>query len=60
MQEETLSLIEAYRKSWYELYRGYLRMIDWDAVAATVGIHCPRASPAKTSAQCRHKMEKLR
>lgn len=59
-QEETLALIEAYRERWYALRRGYLRTADWDAVAATVTSRCPDASPAKTSAQCRHKMEKLR
>ncbi|XP_057801448.1 trihelix transcription factor ASIL2-like [Salvia miltiorrhiza] len=59
-QEETLVLIEAYRERWYALRRGYLRTADWDAVAAAVASHCPGASPAKTSAQCRHKMEKLR
>ncbi|KAM3379717.1 hypothetical protein P3S68_012131 [Capsicum galapagoense] len=59
-QEETLALIDAYRDRWYALRRGYLRTADWDAVAATVTSRCPDASPAKTSAQCRHKMEKLR
>lgn len=59
-QEETLALIEAYRERWYALRRGYLRTADWDAVAAAVTSRCPDASPAKTSAQCRHKMEKLR
>lgn len=59
-QEETLALIEAYRERWYSLRRGYLRTPDWDAVAAAVADRCPGASPAKTSAQCRHKMEKLR
>ncbi|XP_059657678.1 protein FIP2-like [Cornus florida] len=59
-QEETVVLIEAYRERWYALRRGYLRTADWDAVAADVGRRCPNASPAKTSAQCRHKMEKLR
>ncbi|KAK4392218.1 hypothetical protein Sango_1999600 [Sesamum angolense] len=59
-QEETLALIEAYRERWYALRRGYLRTADWDAVAAAVTSRCPEASPAKTSAQCRHKMEKLR
>lgn len=59
-QEETLALIEAYRERWYALRRGYLRTADWDAVATTVTSRCPDASPAKTSAQCRHKMEKLR
>lgn len=59
-QEETLALIEAYRERWYALRRGYLRTADWDSVAATVAGRCPSASPAKTSAQCRHKMEKLR
>ncbi|KAK4432385.1 hypothetical protein Salat_1000600 [Sesamum alatum] len=59
-QEETLALIEAYRERWYALRRGYLRTADWDAVAAAVASRCPGASPAKTSAQCRHKMEKLR
>ncbi|KAL8509079.1 hypothetical protein ACS0TY_016322 [Phlomoides rotata] len=59
-QEETLALIEAYRERWYALRRGYLRTADWDAVAAAVATRCPGASPAKTCAQCRHKMEKLR
>ncbi|KAI5655795.1 hypothetical protein M9H77_32982 [Catharanthus roseus] len=59
-QEETLALIDAYRERWYALRRGYLRTADWDAVAAAVTNRCPDASPAKTSAQCRHKMEKLR
>ncbi|XP_020549543.1 trihelix transcription factor ASIL2-like [Sesamum indicum] len=59
-QEETLALIEAYRERWYALRRGYLRTADWDAVAAAVTSRCPGAPPAKTSAQCRHKMEKLR
>lgn len=59
-QEETLALIDAYRERWYALRRGYLRTADWDAVAASVTSRCPDASPAKTSAQCRHKMEKLR
>lgn len=59
-QEETLALIEAYRERWYALRRGYLRTADWDTVSATVAGRCPGASPAKTSAQCRHKMEKLR
>lgn len=59
-QEETLALIQAYRDRWYALRRGYLRTADWDAVAEAVFSRCPDASPAKTSAQCRHKMEKLR
>ncbi|XP_052209510.1 uncharacterized protein LOC127812941 [Diospyros lotus] len=59
-QEETLALIDAYRDRWYVLRRGYLRTPDWDAVAAAVASRCPGATPAKTSAQCRHKMEKLR
>ncbi|XP_073036849.1 uncharacterized protein [Primulina eburnea] len=59
-QYETLVLIDAYRERWYALRRGYLRTADWDAVAQTVANRCPDASPAKTSAQCRHKMEKLR
>ncbi|CAK9173321.1 unnamed protein product [Ilex paraguariensis] len=59
-QEEALALIEAYKDRWYALRRGYLRTADWEAVAGTVAQRCPDASPAKTSAQCRHKMEKLR
>ncbi|GFQ00936.1 trihelix transcription factor asil2 [Phtheirospermum japonicum] len=59
-QEEALVLIDAYRERWYALRRGYLRTADWDAVAAAVASRCPGASLAKTSAQCRHKMEKLR
>ncbi|XP_073282078.1 uncharacterized protein [Primulina huaijiensis] len=59
-QDETLVLIDAYRERWYALRRGYLRTADWDAVAETVANRCPDATTAKTSAQCRHKMEKLR
>nr|GFB58682.1 hypothetical protein [Tanacetum cinerariifolium] len=33
---------------------------DWDAVAEKVTTACPDVTPPKTSAQCRHKMEKLR
>nr|XP_043608033.1 suppressor of Mek1-like [Erigeron canadensis] len=58
-QEEALSLIQAYRDRWYALRRGYLRTADWDAVAEDVGRLYP-ANPPKTSAQCRHKIEKLR
>ncbi|XP_059307412.1 uncharacterized protein LOC132058985 [Lycium ferocissimum] len=59
-QEETLALITAYRDRWYALRRGYLRTADWDAVATAVTTNCPDVTPPKTSAQCRHKMEKLR
>lgn len=59
-QDEALALIQAYRERWYALRRGYLRTADWDAVAEEVGRLCPGAVPPKTSAQCRHKMEKLR
>lgn len=59
-QDEALALIQAYRERWYALRRGYLRTADWDAVAEEVGRLCPGAIPPKTSAQCRHKMEKLR
>lgn len=59
-QDEALALIQAYRERWYALRRGYLRTADWDAVAEEVGRICPGAVPPKTSAQCRHKMEKLR
>ncbi|KAI3787532.1 hypothetical protein L1987_42068 [Smallanthus sonchifolius] len=59
-QDEALALIQAYRERWYALRRGYLRTADWDAVAEEVGRLCPGATPPKTSAQCRHKMEKLR
>ncbi|GAB4834647.1 hypothetical protein Ancab_032910 [Ancistrocladus abbreviatus] len=59
-QEETLALINAYQDKWYSLRRRNLRSTDWDAVAAVVGARCPDQSPPKSSAQCRHKMEKLR
>ncbi|CAI9780137.1 unnamed protein product [Fraxinus pennsylvanica] len=59
-QEETLALIDAYRERWYSLRRGYLRTADWDAVAAIVNSRFSDAPIPKTSAQCRHKMEKLR
>ncbi|XP_076912095.1 uncharacterized protein LOC143570296 [Bidens hawaiensis] len=59
-QDEALALIQAYRERWYALRRGYLRTADWDAVAEHLGRLFPGAVPPKTSAQCRHKMEKLR
>ncbi|GFZ01090.1 alcohol dehydrogenase transcription factor Myb/SANT-like family protein [Actinidia rufa] len=59
-QDETLALIDAYRDRWLALRRGYLRTADWDEVAEAVAVRCPAAGAAKTSAQCRHKMEKLR
>lgn len=59
-QDEALALIQAYRERWYALRRGYLRTADWDAVAEDVARLSPGAVPPKTSAQCRHKMEKLR
>ncbi|GMH22623.1 hypothetical protein Nepgr_024466 [Nepenthes gracilis] len=59
-QEETLALINAYRDKWYSLHRRNLRSVDWDAVATAVAAKCPGQTPPKTSAQSRHKMEKLR
>ncbi|XP_076891675.1 uncharacterized protein LOC143543190 [Bidens hawaiensis] len=59
-QDETLALIQAYRERWYALRRSCLRSADWDAVAEHVSQLYPAAVPPKTSAQCRHKMEKLR
>ncbi|KAJ0594618.1 putative transcription factor MYB family [Helianthus annuus] len=59
-RDEALVLIEAYRERWHALHRAFLRTPDWDAVAETVTSSCPDVTPPKTSAQCRHKMEKLR
>ncbi|CAH1453845.1 unnamed protein product [Lactuca virosa] len=59
-RDEALVLIEAYRERWYALHRAFLRTPDWDAVAEKVTTSCPDVTPPKTSAQCRHKMEKLR
>ncbi|KAI3710573.1 hypothetical protein L2E82_40357 [Cichorium intybus] len=59
-RDEALVLIEAYRERWYALHRAFLRNPDWDAVAEKVTTACPDVTPPKTSAQCRHKMEKLR
>ncbi|KAK9698854.1 hypothetical protein RND81_08G136000 [Saponaria officinalis] len=58
--DETLALISSYQDKWYSLRRRNLRTADWDAVAEEVTRRCPGQSPPKTSAQCRHKMEKLR
>lgn len=58
-QDETLALISAYRDRWYSLRRGFLRTADWASVAEAVAAAFP-ADPAKTPAQCRHKIEKLR
>ncbi|KAL1562045.1 trihelix transcription factor ASIL1-like [Salvia divinorum] len=57
--EETVALIDAYKDKWYSLRRGNLRGNHWQEVADDVASRCP-AHPAKTSVQCRHKMEKLR
>lgn len=59
-RDEALVLIEAYRERWHALHRAFLRTPDWDAVAEKVTTSCPDVTPPKTSAQCRHKMEKLR
>ncbi|KAI3691595.1 hypothetical protein L6452_31392 [Arctium lappa] len=59
-RDEALVLIGAYRDRWYALHRAFLRTPDWDAVAEKVTTSCPDVTPPKTSAQCRHKMEKLR
>ncbi|XP_021768524.1 trihelix transcription factor ASIL2-like [Chenopodium quinoa] len=59
-QDETLALIHAYQDKWYSLRRRNLRTADWEAVADEVNRRCPDQSPPKSSAQCRHKMEKLR
>ncbi|KAL2548444.1 Transcription factor [Forsythia ovata] len=44
----------------YALCRWYLRTADWDAVAAIINSRFSDASIPRTSAQCHHKMEKLR
>ncbi|KMT11833.1 hypothetical protein BVRB_5g105300 [Beta vulgaris subsp. vulgaris] len=59
-QDETLALIHVYQDKWYSLRRRNLRTADWEAVADEVNRRCPDQSPPKSSAQCRHKMEKLR
>ncbi|KAL2514036.1 Alcohol dehydrogenase transcription factor MYB [Forsythia ovata] len=57
--DETVALIDAYKDKWYSLRRGNLRAFHWQEVANDVAYRCP-SNPAKTSVQCRHKMEKLR
>ncbi|KAK6935090.1 Myb/SANT-like DNA-binding domain 4 [Dillenia turbinata] len=57
--DETLALIDSYRDKWYSLRRGHLRSSDWESVASSVASLCP-STPPKSSAQCRHKIEKLR
>ncbi|KAL8155300.1 uncharacterized protein LOC141663922 [Apium graveolens] len=57
--DETVALIDSYREKWYSLRRGNLRACHWQEVADSVALRCPN-DPAKTSVQCRHKMEKLR
>ncbi|XP_071703118.1 uncharacterized protein [Rutidosis leptorrhynchoides] len=59
-RDEALVLIEAYSERWNALNRAFLRNPDWDAVAEKVTTSFPDVTPPKTSAQCRHKMEKLR
>ncbi|KAD3641384.1 hypothetical protein R6Q59_003956 [Mikania micrantha] len=59
-RDEALVLIDAYRERWHALHRAFLKNPDWDAVAEKVTTAFPEVSPPKTSAQCRHKMEKLR
>ncbi|KAI3743018.1 hypothetical protein L1987_60719 [Smallanthus sonchifolius] len=58
--DETVSLIDAYRDKWYSLRRGNLRAPHWQEVADGVAVRCPSGNPPKTSIQCRHKMEKIR
>ncbi|XWS36568.1 hypothetical protein CRYUN_Cryun20dG0095900 [Craigia yunnanensis] len=60
--QETLKLIQAYQEKWYSLKRGQLKANQWEEVAVTVAARCGLFddSAAKTSLQCRHKMEKLR
>ncbi|XP_071689713.1 uncharacterized protein [Rutidosis leptorrhynchoides] len=59
-RDEALVLIEAYRERWHALHRAFLKTADWDAVAEKVTATFPDVTPPKTSAQCRHKIEKLR
>ncbi|XP_057521139.1 trihelix transcription factor ASIL1-like [Amaranthus tricolor] len=59
-QDETLALINVYQDKWYSLRRRNLRTADWEAVADEVNRRCPNQDTPKSSAQCRHKMEKLR
>ncbi|KAL2490103.1 trihelix transcription factor ASIL2 [Forsythia ovata] len=53
---ETVALIDVYKDKWYSLRRGNLRAFHWQEVANDVAYRCP-SNPAKTSVQCRHKME---
>ncbi|KAL0650602.1 hypothetical protein Bca4012_093293 [Brassica carinata] len=55
--EETAALVNAYKDKWFALRRGNLRAADWDDVAASLPTF---GGPAKTTIQCRHKIEKLR
>ncbi|KAK1413432.1 hypothetical protein QVD17_35205 [Tagetes erecta] len=57
--DETVALIESYRDKWYSLRRGNLRATHWQDFADGVAARC-NGGAAKTSIQCRHKMEKLR
>ncbi|KAG6481653.1 trihelix transcription factor ASIL2-like [Zingiber officinale] len=60
-QDETLSLIDAYREKWYALRRGNLRANHWQEVAEDISGRCSSGtSSPKTAVQCRHKVEKLR
>ncbi|XP_073014322.1 trihelix transcription factor ENAP1-like [Typha latifolia] len=59
--EETVALIDAYRRKWLSLRRGNLRAADWQEVADAIAaaVYSSSSSP-KTAVQCRHKVEKLR
>ncbi|XP_031492097.1 trihelix transcription factor ENAP2-like [Nymphaea colorata] len=58
--QESIHLIDAYQERWYALGRGQLRARHWEEVASSLAARCGLHRPAKTSTQCRHKIEKLR
>ena len=52
-------MIEAYKEKLFALRRGNLKASDWDAVSIAVSSAADPGT-AKSSVQCRHKVEKLR
>eukprot|EP00250_Pteridium_aquilinum_P009205 c18513_g1_i1 orf=549-1829(+) len=53
-------LIDAYEMKWNKRNRGNLRVGDWEEVAISVSSRCNGSKPAKTSTQCKNKIEGMK
>lgn len=54
------SLLEAYEMKWNKRNRGNLRVGDWEEVSVLVSSRCEGSKPAKTSTQCKNKIEGMK